>query len=84
MDVFLSEKETLLGEIAAAIETAEETGVNDQTEAAIDAAIQAYSERCQSLWSQLMGSEVVLNDGLEVRQLPEPEVNVCVCCEDTY
>ena len=65
MDAFLIDRETLLGDIAAAIEMAEEAGVNDETEAAIEAAIQAYRDRCQSLWGQLMGSEVVLNDGLE-------------------
>ena len=66
MDAFLAEKETLLGDIVAAIDVAEEAGVNDDTEAAIEAAIRAYSDRCQALWSQLMGGEVVLNDGLEV------------------
>ena len=68
MDAFLAEKETLLGDIVAAIDVAEEAGVNEVTEAAIEAAIQAYNERCQILWSQLMGGEVVLNDGLEVRE----------------
>ncbi|XP_037091732.1 dynein regulatory complex subunit 3-like isoform X2 [Pollicipes pollicipes] len=65
MDEFLAEKDALLGDIANAIDFAEETGINDETEESIDKAIQIYSEHCQKLWSQLMGSEVVLNDGLE-------------------